>query len=76
MPSPDAPIRFDDTGRGAPALVFVHGFSCDRTDWSAQVARFSPTDRSIAVDLPAHGASPRAAIASFLGRLAARGPGG
>jgi len=45
-------------GQGTPPLVFVHGFGCDRTDWNAQVAHFSPRHQTIAVDLRGHGLSP------------------
>lgn len=67
MSPDDFPTRFTDVGRGEPALVFVHGFSCSRADWDRQVERFSGERRCIAIDLPAHGASPRAAHASIEG---------
>src|SRR4026208_991177 len=35
--SPDGvPIVFEDHGTGSPALVLVHGWSCDRTYWRGQ----------------------------------------
>lgn len=45
-------------GQGGPALVFVHGLSCDHTDWEAQVERFHGEHRCISMDLPGHGRSP------------------
>jgi len=36
-------------------FVFVHGFGCSKSDWDAQLSRFSPERRCIAVDLPGHG---------------------
>ena len=42
------------TGRGRPAVVFVHGFGCAHSDWDAQVAHFSPRHLTIAVG---HGTS-------------------
>ena len=51
------PIHFTDQGQGAPALVFVHGWSCDATYWDEQVARFAATHRVVAVDLAGHGKS-------------------
>jgi pimeloyl-ACP methyl ester carboxylesterase len=45
-------------GGGGRPIVFVHGFGCDHTDWSAQVAHFAPIHRTISVDLRGHGASP------------------
>lgn len=44
-------------GAGNPPLVFVHGFSCDHTDWRLQVAHFSKRHKTVAVDLLGHGAS-------------------
>ena len=44
-------------GSGAPPLVLVHGFACDHTDYAAQVAHFSRSRRTVAVDLRGHGAS-------------------
>jgi pimeloyl-ACP methyl ester carboxylesterase len=36
--SPDGiPIVFETDGSGSPALVFVHGWSCDRSYWSRQM---------------------------------------
>jgi pimeloyl-ACP methyl ester carboxylesterase len=51
-------IEHSDTGAGASALVFIHAFGCDHSDWDAQVAYFSPRHRCIAVDLGGHGATP------------------
>lgn len=50
-------IHFTDQGQGSPALVFVHGWSCDASYWDAQVAHFAPTHRVVAIDLAGHGAS-------------------
>jgi pimeloyl-ACP methyl ester carboxylesterase len=44
-------------GRGAPPIVFVHGFACSHVDWQAQVAHFSPAHTTVALDLPSHGVS-------------------
>jgi pimeloyl-ACP methyl ester carboxylesterase len=46
------------TGKGRPAVVFVHGFGCALSDWDAQVAHLSPRHQTVAVDLRGHGASP------------------
>jgi pimeloyl-ACP methyl ester carboxylesterase len=40
-----------------PALVFVHGWSCDSRYWSAQVDAFTATHLVVTVDLAGHGAS-------------------
>jgi pimeloyl-ACP methyl ester carboxylesterase len=42
--------------RGAPAIVFVHGTRVTGTMWAAQQAALSGEFRTIAIDLPAHGA--------------------
>jgi pimeloyl-ACP methyl ester carboxylesterase len=34
------PIAYDDAGSGSPALVFVHGWSCDRGYWRHQLPAF------------------------------------
>jgi len=31
------PVRYEVRGGGTPALVFVHGWSCDRRYWNAQM---------------------------------------
>jgi pimeloyl-ACP methyl ester carboxylesterase len=51
------PIAFEASGDGAPLIVLVHGWCCDRTFWAAQVAAFSARHRVAAVDLAGHGAS-------------------
>jgi pimeloyl-ACP methyl ester carboxylesterase len=51
------PIEFDADGDGAPALVFVHGWSCDRTYWRAEMAEFVGRHRVVAMDLAGHGRS-------------------
>lgn len=45
------------SGAGTPPLVFIHGFSCDHTDWDAQVADFKDRHTCLAVDLRGHGKS-------------------
>jgi pimeloyl-ACP methyl ester carboxylesterase len=45
-------------GSGTPPIVFVHGFSCDHTDWAAQVSHFAPRHKTVAVDLRGHGRTP------------------
>jgi pimeloyl-ACP methyl ester carboxylesterase len=50
------PIHSTATGTG-PALVFVHGWTCDSTSWAAQVPAFDKKYRVITLDLPGHGQS-------------------
>ncbi len=55
-----AAIAYEAAGSGSPALVFVHGWSCDRGYWSRQMAHFAAGHRVVAIDLAGHGASPAA----------------
>lgn len=50
-------IWYDVYGEGSPALVLVHGWSCDRSYWSEQVDSLSEHYRVVAVDLGGHGES-------------------
>ena len=50
-------VCYETRGAGAPALVFVHGWSCDRSYWSQQVGHFAGRHQVIAIDLAGHGES-------------------
>lgn len=50
-------IEYEVHGRGPRALVFVHGWSCDRGYWREQIGPFSGKYRVITLDLAGHGAS-------------------
>ncbi len=50
-------IRFDVQGEGEPALVFVHGWSGNRTNWDVQMDYFSDKYKVIAIDLAGFGES-------------------
>jgi pimeloyl-ACP methyl ester carboxylesterase len=50
-------INFHIEGSGEPALVFIHGWSCDNTFWTEQVKIFSPKYKVITIDLAGHGKS-------------------
>ena len=50
-------IRYHVEGAGEPTLVFVHGWSCDRSYWDAQVSHFATQHRVVAIDLAGHGQS-------------------
>jgi pimeloyl-ACP methyl ester carboxylesterase len=68
----EAPVRFAavdghrvayrSAGSGEPAIVFVHGWTCDMTSWSQQFPFFARTHRVLAVDLPGHGLSDKPEI--------------
>lgn len=51
------PISYEIYGDGEPALLFVHGWSCDARYWRAQVPHFSKKHRVVALDLAGHGHS-------------------
>jgi pimeloyl-ACP methyl ester carboxylesterase len=51
------PISYEVHGHGPTTLVFVHGWSCDRTYWRRQIDAFSRDHRVVALDLAGHGAS-------------------
>ncbi len=71
-------LAHDDIGEG-PVLVFLHGITCDRGDWSPVVDLLADGFRCVNVDLPGHGGSPRTGpydvftqagvVASFLARM-------
>ncbi len=51
------PVWFESESGGAPALVFVHGWSCDRTYWRQQTSHFAGRHLVVAIDLAGHGES-------------------
>ena len=56
--SPDSiQIAYEVHGNGAPALIFVHGWSRDRSYWQGQLEPFSRNFKVIAIDLAGHGES-------------------
>ncbi len=56
--SPDGiELRYATTGAGSPAIVFVHGWSCDRTYWREQMDAFGARHEVVAIDLAGHGES-------------------
>jgi pimeloyl-ACP methyl ester carboxylesterase len=58
VPSADGVrIAFELAGEGETALVFVHGWCCDRAFWRATLADFAGSMSVVALDLAGHGAS-------------------
>ncbi len=51
------PLVYTDQGKGGPALVFVHCWSCNKGFWEAQVPYFSKKYRVVTMDLAGHGDS-------------------
>lgn len=50
-------IHYSVQGHGRPALVFVHGWGCDRTYWVNQVDHFADQYKVVTIDLAGHGES-------------------
>lgn len=53
-------VHYEAQGRGR-AVVLIHGWTCDHTFWSGQVASLAKKYKVLAVDLPGHGRSASAA---------------
>lgn len=51
-------MNFVRSGRGAPPLVFVHGFACSHEDWTFQLQGLQESHEVAACDLRGHGATP------------------
>lgn len=60
----DVDIYWISYGEG-PAILFVHGWTCDTTVWAAQMAELANSYRVIALDLPGHGLSGSPANGQF-----------
>ena len=65
-------IHSATTGSGPATLVFVHGWTCDSSSWSAQVPAFARKYRVVTLDLPGHGQSGAPADGKFSVDLFAR----
>ncbi|UCD68403.1 MAG: alpha/beta hydrolase [Betaproteobacteria bacterium] len=61
-------LNLVDHGQGEPAIIFIHGFTCNLSNWNEQLSGLSGGHRCVAVDLPGHGASaaPREATVETL----------
>jgi pimeloyl-ACP methyl ester carboxylesterase len=60
-----ANVHWTSAGSGAQTVVFVHGWTCDDSSWSAQVPALSTKYRVITLDLPGHGKSAAPANGKF-----------
>ena len=49
-------VHYESHGVGKDAVVFIHGWTCDRTFWRAQEPVYKK-QRALLVDLPGHGQS-------------------
>ena len=57
--SEGVPIAYSVTGRGEPALVFIHGWAGNASYWVGQVPDFAASSSVITIDLAGHGSSGR-----------------
>lgn len=57
MSADGVPVRYAVYGGGLPAIVFVHGWSCDRRYWVGQVGHVAGRFTVVTVDLAGHGES-------------------
>jgi pimeloyl-ACP methyl ester carboxylesterase len=58
VPSADGvPIAYEVHGTATPALILVHGWSCDRSYWKEQIDELSPQFQLVLIDLAGHGES-------------------
>lgn len=57
------PIAFEVHGSGQPALVFVHGWTNNRSIWDVQVPHFAQQHKVVTLDLAGHGESGRDRLA-------------
>lgn len=58
VPSSDGvPIAYEVHGQGSPALVLIHGWSCDRGYWKDQLEYLGAQYQLVLVDLAGHGES-------------------
>jgi pimeloyl-ACP methyl ester carboxylesterase len=51
-------MHFIRQGRGAPPLLFVHGFACSHADWNHQIDVLQDKHEVVACDLRGHGQTP------------------
>jgi pimeloyl-ACP methyl ester carboxylesterase len=65
-------IHSSSAGTARETIILVHGWTCDSTSWTAQVAPLSKTYRVVTLDLPGHGLSGAPADGKFSVTLFAR----
>jgi pimeloyl-ACP methyl ester carboxylesterase len=54
---PGVSLAYDVAGASEPPMVFVHGWSCDRSYLAPQIEFFAPDHTVLALDLRGHGES-------------------
>ncbi len=75
MSSDGIPIKYEVSGAGELALVFVHCWTCNRRSWDESFAHFAGSYRVVRLDLAGHGESGKGrqhyTMAAFGGDVAA-----
>jgi pimeloyl-ACP methyl ester carboxylesterase len=56
-------VHYVNYGKGEEALIFIHGWTCNISNWRNQLAEFAKRNRVIAIDLPGHGKSDKPEVA-------------
>jgi len=65
----DITLHHDDTGSGAPPLVFVHGYMGRLGFWQPQIDHFKGRHRVLGCDLRGHGRTPPGGAQPRIGTL-------
>lgn len=60
--SGDLKVHYKSLGEGNTAVVFIHGWCCDHSVWSAQAAALNGKVRMLFIDLPGYGKSDKPKI--------------
>lgn len=50
-------VHYSTYGKGAQAVVLIHGWTCDESVWAADIPELAKHHRVLTVDLPGHGQS-------------------
>jgi sigma-B regulation protein RsbQ len=69
-PYQGARVHYKSLGTGSPAVVFVHGWSCDMSVWRGQIPAVEGRIRALFVDLPGFGRSDKPDVSYTMDYLA------
>lgn len=51
-------VHYSSHGKGSKTVILVHGWTCDESSWTEQIAALTKDYRVITLDLPGHGKTP------------------
>ncbi len=63
-------VHYQSLGSGSPAVVFIHGWTCDLTFWRLNAPAIAAKHRVLLIDLPGHGRSDKPEVSYTLERFA------